>query len=266
MSVTVSSLYNDSFNFFRNQFAKFILLALIVTVIQVALSLAFQPDISALFTKYGLNLTQIAADLQPGQNELILDQQTLMNIIQRLSPEQQMDFARDALAQTLPFLLMNTFMLMLLIVWTISFSLMVIQGENASIPQAITRSLSVLPKIVIFTLIYLILLSIGFTLFIVPGIIIYCAFAMTPFIIVATNSSIKKAMRDSSKLLMRYPLIIITGVLLSIALPFLVNNVIVSLFNQPLISYSVQYLVNSLISILFTLYFFRLLSLGYQKA
>lgn len=265
MSVTVSSLYNDSFNFFKNQSSKFILLALIVTVIQVLLGLTFQPDITALFTKYGLNLTQVAADLQPGQ-EIVIDQQTLMGMIQQLSPEQQLDFAKDALTFSLPFLLLNTLMLILLITWTISFSMSVIQGDNASIPQAITRSLPILPKVITFTLIYLILLSIGFTLFIVPGIMIYFALALAPFIIIATNSPITTAMSDSLKLLMRYPAIVIMGVLLSVALPLLVGNLVTAVLSQPVLNLFVQYFLNSIITIFFTLYFFRFLSLIYQKA
>lgn len=265
MSVTVSSLYNDSFNFFRNQFAKFIVLALIVTVIQVALGLTFQPDISALFAKYGLNLAQIAADLQPGQTEVVIDQQALISMVERLSPEQQLNFAKDALTLSLPFLLLNTLMLILLITWTITFAMSIIQGNESSISQTITRSLPILPKVITFTLIYLILLSIGFTLFIVPGIIIYFALAMAPFIIVATHSPIITAMSDSLKLLMRYPAIIITGILLSIALPFVVDSLITLLLSQPVINLSVQYFVNSIITIFFTLYFFRLLSLVYHK-
>lgn len=48
MPITANTLYRDSFNFFRNQVASIVLLALLTAFISVLLNQAFSPDIEQL--------------------------------------------------------------------------------------------------------------------------------------------------------------------------------------------------------------------------
>jgi hypothetical protein len=48
MPITANTLYRDSFNFFRNQLASILILALLTAFISVMLNQVFSPDIEQL--------------------------------------------------------------------------------------------------------------------------------------------------------------------------------------------------------------------------
>lgn len=270
MPITVSSLFNDSINFMRNQLSKFALLALFAAIIQFSLAQVFQTDFRAIDETYKTNFSQLFQNnvgdspetAQPIQDEDLF--QELTNNLNSLTPEAQSALIKDltliALIDYSPMLITK----ILLITWTIAFAILIINGEAANLLSAVTQSLIRLPKMLILGYICLALIAIGMTLLIVPAIIFYFGLTMAPIIVASTNGSILRAIGDSFRIMFRYPGAIISGVFFSIGLSFLaiaLVSMVASMFGSFALTLFLSYFAKSLVTIFFTLYFYRLLSL-----
>lgn len=263
MPFTVNSLYTDSYNFMRNQISKFLLLALIASVIQFSLTQVFQVDFKAIDETYKTNFTELLQNPQSTQDQDLF--QELSNSISHLSPDSQSSLVKDLMFMALKEYSPSLITQLLLITWTVAFITLVMSGEPTSLIQAIVQSVTKLPMMLIIGYICVILIAIGFSLLIVPGVVLYFALTMAPLIIAASNTSIFNSIGGSFKLMMRYPAAIISGCLFSIAI-YMLSVSLISTVVSPLKSITLilftAYFIKSLIMIFFTLYFYRLLSLS----
>ncbi|VEI71132.1 Uncharacterised protein family (UPF0259) [Serratia fonticola] len=98
MPITANTLYRDSFNFFRNQVASIVLLALLTAFISVLLNQAFSPDIEQLKI-----LTATESDLASNAGAGM----GIQEIIQQMTPEQQMVLLKVSAAATISALVGN---------------------------------------------------------------------------------------------------------------------------------------------------------------
>ncbi|EKN3732666.1 TPA: YciC family protein [Yersinia enterocolitica] len=244
MPITANTLYRDSFNFLRNQLAAILLLALLTAFITVMLNQAFIPDTEQLSI-----LSSTESDFASSGNLSITE------LVAQLTPEQQIILLKVSAAATFSALVGNV----LLVGGMLTLISMVSQGRRVSALQAMGISLPILPRLLLLMFIGTLLIQLGITLFIVPGIIIAVALSLSPIIVSTEKMGVFAAMKTSVKLAFANVRLIIPAMMLWIAakliLLYLVNHLTV--LPTPIASVVLSALSN-LVSALLLVYLFRL--------
>lgn len=244
MPITANTLYRDSFNFLRNQLAAILLLALLTAFITVMLNQAFIPDTEQLSI-----LSSTESDFASSGNLSITE------LVAQLTPEQQIILLKVSAAATFSALVGNV----LLVGGMLTLISMVSQGRRVSALQAIGISLPILPRLLLLMFIGTLLIQLGITLFIVPGIIIVVALSLSPIIVSTEKMGVFAAMKTSVKLAFANVRLIIPAMMLWIAakliLLYLVNHL--TALPTPIASVVLSALSN-LVSALLLVYLFRL--------
>ncbi|EKN5164009.1 UPF0259 family protein [Yersinia enterocolitica] len=244
MPITANTLYRDSFNFLRNQLAAILLLALLTAFITVMLNQAFIPDTEQLSI-----LSSTESDFASSGNLSITE------LVAQLTPEQQIILLKVSAAATFSALVGNV----LLVGGMLTLISIVSQGRRVSALQAIGISLPILPRLLLLMFIGTLLIQLGITLFIVPGIIIAVALSLSPIIVSTEKMGVFAAMKTSVKLAFANVRLIIPAMMLWIAakliLLYLVNHL--SALPTPIASVVLSALSN-LVSALLLVYLFRL--------
>ncbi|AOF14890.1 TPA: YciC family protein [Yersinia enterocolitica] len=244
MPITANTLYRDSFNFLRNQLAAILLLALLTAFITVMLNQAFIPDTEQLSI-----LSSTESDFASSGNLSITE------LVAQLTPEQQIILLKVSAAATFSALVGNV----LLVGGMLTLISMVSQGRRVSALQAIGISVPILPRLLLLMFIGTLLIQLGITLFIVPGIIIAVALSLSPIIVSTEKMGVFAAMKTSVKLAFANVRLIIPAMMLWIAakliLLYLVNHL--TALPTPIASVVLSALSN-LVSALLLVYLFRL--------
>ncbi|WP_432323714.1 YciC family protein [Yersinia enterocolitica] len=244
MPITANTLYRDSFNFLRNQLAAILLLALLTAFITVMLNQAFIPDTEQLSI-----LSSTESDFASSGNLSITE------LVAQLTPEQQIILLKVSAAATFSALVGNV----LLVGGMLTLISMVSQGRRVSALQAIGISVPILPRLLLLMFIGTLLIQLGITLFIVPGIIIAVALSLSPIIVSTEKMGVFAAMKTSVKLAFANVRLIIPAMMLWITakliLLYLVNHL--TALPTPIASVVLSALSN-LVSALLLVYLFRL--------
>ncbi|CNH50504.1 membrane protein YciC%2C linked to IspA [Yersinia thracica] len=244
MPITANTLYRDSFNFLRNQLPAILLLALLTAFITVMLNQAFIPD-----TEQLSSLSSTESDFASSGNLSITE------LVAQLTPEQQIVLLKVSAAATFSALVGNV----LLVGGMLTLISMVSQGRRVSALQAIGISLPILPRLLLLMFIGTLLIQLGITLFIVPGIVIAVALSLSPAIVTTEKIGVFAAMKASTKLAFANVRLIVPAMMLWIAakliLLYLVNHLTV--LPTPIASVVLASLSN-LVSALLLVYLFRL--------
>ncbi|ADZ42760.1 TPA: UPF0259 family protein [Yersinia enterocolitica] len=244
MPITANTLYRDSFNFLRNQLAAILLLALLTAFITVMLNQAFIPDTEQLSI-----LSSTESDFASSGNLSITE------LVAQLTPEQQIILLKVSAAATFSALVGNV----LLVGGMLTLISMVSQGRRVSALQAIGISVPILPRLLLLMFIGTLLIQLGITLFIVPGIIIAVALSLSPIIVSTEKMGVFAAIKTSVKLAFANVRLIIPAMMLWIAakliLLYLVNHL--TALPTPIASVVLSALSN-LVSALLLVYLFRL--------
>ena len=161
MPITANTLYRDSFNFLRNQLPAILLLALLTAFITVMLNQAFIPDAEQL----GI-LSAADSDIASSASVSISE------IVSQMTPEQQMVLLKVSAAATFSALVGNV----LLVGGMLTLISMVSMGRRVSALQAIGISVPILPRLLLLMFIGTLLIQLGLTIFIVPGVVIAVAY------------------------------------------------------------------------------------------
>ncbi|EEP97420.1 hypothetical protein yaldo0001_17140 [Yersinia aldovae ATCC 35236] len=169
MPITANTLYRDSFNFLRNQMPAILLLALLTAFITVMLNQAFIPDTEQLST-----LSTTENDLTSSGSNM-----SISEIVSQMTPEQQMVLLKVSAVATFSALVGNV----LLVGGLLTLISMVSTGRRISALQAIGLSLPILPRLLLLMFIGTLLVQLGLTMFIVPGVVLAVALSLSPVIV-----------------------------------------------------------------------------------
>lgn len=242
MPISASTLYRDTFNFMRNQLVTILLLALVTAFITVILNQTFTPGAEELKI-----LTSGDADLMSGIG--------LQEMIQRMSPEQQMVLLKVSAAASFSSLIGNVLLLggMLVLIPMVS------QGNRVSALRAIGFSAPMLPRLLLLMFLCTLMVQLGITLFIVPGIILAVGLALAPVIMVNDQIGVFASIRASFKKSFANVRLISPAILLWLAAKLALLLLVSSLAAlHPTVGTVLMNTLSNLISALLIIYLFRL--------
>ncbi|EKN4206577.1 envelope biogenesis factor ElyC [Yersinia ruckeri] len=251
MPITANTLYRDSFNFFRNQLAAILLLALLTAFITVMLNQAFIPDTAQLMILNATD-TDISSSSSMGIRE----------IVSQMTPEQQMVLLKVSAVATFSALVGNVLLVggMLTLISAVS------QGRRVSALQAIGLSLPILPRLLLLMFICTLLIQLGLALFIVPGVVIAVAVCLAPVMVANEKVGVFAAIKASAKQAFANVRVVIPALMLWLAakliLLYLVSHLTVL---PPAIATVVLSTLSNLVSALLLVYLFRLYMLLRDK-
>ncbi|WP_291971946.1 YciC family protein [Candidatus Symbiopectobacterium sp.] len=244
MSITAGTLYRDTMNFTRNQLIGLLLLSLLTAVITVMLNQVLIPAPEQLQL-----LSNVSGDLSS------TGQLGLHDLIQQMTPEQQMVLLKVSAASTFAALVGNA----LLTGGVLTLVRQVSAGQPTSALRAIGGSAPLLPRLFFLILVCTILVQLGMLLLIVPGVLLAIAVSVSPVIAAVENKVVFASIRLSAKLAYSNLKLVAPAVLFwllaKVALLMLVARL-------PLASPTTMAIlmngVSNLISAIFLIYLFRL--------
>ncbi|MFI8416977.1 YciC family protein [Serratia sp. NPDC078593] len=244
MPITANTLYRDSFNFFRNQLTSILLMALLTAFISVLLNQVFSPDVEQLKI-----LTATESDFASSAGMGIQD------IIQQMTPEQQMVLLKVSAAATFSALVGNV----LLVGGMLTLIRLVSQGQPVSALRAIGAAAPELPRLLLLLFICTLLIQLGLTLFVVPGVIMAIAFSLAPVISSTEKKGVFASLKLSAKLAFANARVIVPAMMLWLAAKLLVLFLVSHLsVLTPNIASVVLTALSNLVSALLLIYLFRL--------
>ncbi|MGL9760225.1 MAG: YciC family protein [Symbiopectobacterium sp.] len=244
MSITAGTLYRDTMNFTRNQLIGLLLLSLLTAVIAFMLNQALIPASEQL---------QLLSDVS--SNLSSTGQLGLRDLIQQMTPKQQMVLLKVSAASTFAALVGNA----LLTGGVLTLVRQVSAGQPTSALRAIGSSAPLLPRLFFLILMGTIFVQLGMLLLIVPGVLLAIAVSMSPVIAAVKNKGVFASIRLSAKLTYNNPKLVVPAVLFWLLAKVTLLMLVVRL---PLASPTAMAIlmngVSNLISAIFLIYLFRL--------
>ena len=245
MPITANALYRDSFNFLRNQMPAILLLALLTAFVTVMLNQAFTPDNQQVNT-----LNTIENDLTSSGRNI-----SISEIVSQMTPEQQMVLLKVSAVATFSALVGNV----LLIGGLLTLISMVSTGRRISALQAIGLSLPILPRLLLLIFISTLLIQLGLTMFIVPGVVLAVALSLSPVIITTERIGVFAAIKASTTLAFANVRLIVPAMMLWITTKLILLYLVSHLTILPTtIATVVLSALSNLVSALLLVYLFRL--------
>jgi len=244
MPITANVLYRDSFNFFRNQLASILMLALLTASISVQLNQILGTDAEMLKI---LSATKVDFAASASMD--------IQEFIRQMTPEQQIMLLKASAAATLSALVGNA----LLIGGVLTLLHLVSQGQRTSAIGAIGSSAPALPRLMLLLFICSLLIQLGLKLLVVPGVIMAIAFSLASVITTTDKKGVFSSIKLSCILAFANMQVIVPAMALWLVAKLLLFFVFSHL---PLLTPNVANLVltalNNLISALLLIYLFRL--------
>lgn len=239
MSITASSLYRDTGNFFRHQLITLVLMSLLTAFVTVMLLHAFTPGDDQM------------AILQQGD----ISSASLFEMVQSMSPEQQQVLLRASAAGTFAGLVGNTLLLggMLCLIPLVS------SGQRVSALRAIGTAAPLLPKLLLLTFLITLVAQLGFMVLVVPGVLLTIVLSLSPIILANEKLGVIASMRASMRMAWKNVRLIAPAIILwllaKLAVMFFFTSLVVLPMNVSTVIFTA---IGNLISTLLVIYLYRL--------
>lgn len=169
MPTAARTIYRDSLNFYKNERGSIVTLSALLAVIMAVIHTLIGPNTQ----EYQLMLEFISnfksdevASLSPGELETMTS--SLVGVVKKVL----LLYVFESLQQSI------------LVLTLLMFAMALSAGHNVTLKQTFSVSLPHLPKMFLLVVICSILISIGFMVMIVPGLILLIGFALAPVVLV----------------------------------------------------------------------------------
>lgn len=244
MPITASTLYRDSFNFMRNQLGSILLLAVMTALITVILNQIFMPGSDQLSL------------LSAGSDDLLSNTgMSIQELVQSMSPEQQKVLLQVSAAATFSALIGNVLLVggMLVLLQQVS------GGMRTSALRALGAAAPAMPRLFGLMLLCTLLVQLGLTLFVVPGIVLAVATCLSPVLCVNEKLGVFKSVKVSSKLAFANLRLIVPAIMFWLAAKMVLLLVVSRLsMMSPDVAAVILSALSNLVSALLLIYLFRL--------
>ncbi|MGK2889260.1 MAG: YciC family protein [Candidatus Malihini olakiniferum] len=244
MSIKAGNLYRDTMNFTHNQLIDLLLLSLLTAVITVMLNQALIPIPDQLQI-----LSNISGDLSS------TSQLRLYDLIQQMTPEQQIVLLKVSAASTFTALIGNS----LLTSGVLTLVRQVSAGQPTSALLVIGTSASLLPRLFFLILVGTILVQLGMLLLIVPGVLLAIAVSLSPVIAAVESKGVFSSIQASANLAYGNLKLVAPAVLFWLLAKVVLLMLVARLpMASPTTMAILMNGVSNLISAIFLIYLFRL--------
>ncbi|WP_225639251.1 YciC family protein [Candidatus Profftia sp. (ex Adelges kitamiensis)] len=183
MSITARRLYRDTFNFFFNQLNTICFLGILTAFISMILN--------QIFTLGGYDIGNFF-----NTNNTLISGINFQELIKQMTPEQQIVLLKVSAAASLSALIGNIVLLGSMLVLIPSVS----EGKYISAPQAIYDSIPMLPRLLLLMFLCTLIVQLGITVFIVPGIMLAVGFSLSPIILSKEKTSVFRSIQSSFRI------------------------------------------------------------------
>ncbi|MEQ4690837.1 YciC family protein [Providencia manganoxydans] len=250
MSISANSLISDSINFFKNQLGGLSTIVLLATVVSVIIYSMMIPS------------AQMISVLVDAQAQFIkAGNSGLQDWVQGLSEEEKSSILRVSFG----LILSVTFGSLILICGVLAYIAGLSRGEDMTGTQALLASLPKAPSMFLLLVVCSLLVQLGTTIMVFPGIVLAIGFSLAPAILISENVNPFNAMGKSWKMAYANWRLALPMVLIWIASQWLVTLLMSSMQMNHIVSNGVSFLINNIIAAFALIYFYRLYMLITQK-
>ncbi|ELX8378089.1 YciC family protein [Providencia vermicola] len=250
MSISANSLINNSVNFFKNQLGGLFTIVLLATVVSVVIYAIMVPNAHMLAVLYNAQ-----AQLIDSGNS------GLQNWVQDLSEEDKSSILRVSFG----LILSVTFGSLILICGVLSYIAGLSRGEDITATQALSASLPKAPSMFLLLVVCSLLVQLGITIMLIPGIVLAIGFSLAPAVLMSENVNPFSAMGKSWKMAYANWRVVLPMVLIWMASQMLVSILINKLQLNHIVANGLSFFINNIIAAFALLYFYRLYMLITQK-
>lgn len=250
MSISANSLISDSINFFKNQLGGLSTIVLLATVVSVIIYSMMIPS------------AQMISVLVDAQAQFIkAGNSGLQDWVQGLSEEEKSSILRVSFG----LILSVTFGSLILICGVLAYIAGLSRGEDMTGTQALLASLPKAPSMFLLLIVCSLLVQLGTTIMVFPGIVLAIGFSLAPAILISENVNPFNAMGKSWKMAYANWRLALPMVLIWMASQMLVSLLMSSMQMNHIVSNGVSFLINNIIAAFALIYFYRLYMLITQK-
>ncbi|HCH50191.1 MAG TPA: hypothetical protein DEV59_05840 [Proteus sp.] len=250
MPTTASTIYRDSLNFYKNELRSLVTLSAFLAAILAVITSLVGPNTQ----EYQLMIDFIAdfqktklASASPAELE------AMSNSVVGVAKKVLVLYSFETLLQSI--------LVLTLLIFVMGLS----SGHNPTIGQSFSSGLPRLPKMFLLIVLCSILISAGFMVMIIPGIILLIGFAMAPVILIRQNS-LGNAIRLGWKIGFSESRLLIPAlgiwILLQFGIGFLTN---ITMQLPDFVHNFLYYLLKNMASAWVIIYLFRLFMLVNDK-
>ncbi|MFB9996389.1 YciC family protein [Providencia rustigianii] len=243
MSISSNSLFSDSVNFFQNQLNGLFTIVLLATVVSVIVYAVLIPN------------ERMIGVLVEAQSQLLeAGNAGLQNWVLNLPEEEKNSILRVSFGLILSVTLGS----LVLICGVLAYIAGLSRGEAMTGTQALVSSLSKAPSMFLLLVVCSLLIQLGITLMVLPGVILAIGFSLAPAILMTEKINPFGAMGKSWKLAYANWRVAVPMILIWMATQMLVSVILSNLQINHIVLNGISFLANNMVAAFALIYFFRL--------